>query len=36
MKKKTNKSLTESIKVDVLSLVHDYPELQGNIDELAG
>lgn len=36
MKKKTNKSLTESIKVDVFSLVHDYPELQGNIDELAG
>ena len=35
MKRKLNESVAGSVKIDVVSLVHDYPELQGNIDKLA-
>ena len=35
MKRKLNESVAGSIKIDVVSLVNDYPELQGNVDKLA-
>ena len=35
MKRKLNESVAGTVKIDVVSLVHDYPELQGNIDKLA-
>lgn len=35
MKRKLNESVAGSVRIDVVSLVHDYPELQGNIDKLA-
>ena len=35
MKRKLNESVAGSVKIDVVSLVHDYPELYGNIDKLA-
>ena len=35
MKRKLNESVAGSVKIDVVSLVPDYPELQGNIDKLA-
>lgn len=35
MKRKLNESDAGSIKIDVVSLVNDYPELQGNVDKLA-
>ena len=35
MKRKLNESVAGSIKIDVVSLVNDHPELQGNVDKLA-
>ncbi len=35
MKRKLNESYAFPVKIDVVQLVHDYPELQGNMDDLA-
>lgn len=35
MKRKLNESFAFPVKIDVVKLVHDYPELQGNMDDLA-
>ena len=35
MKRKLNESYAFPVKIDVVQLVHDYPELEGNMDDLA-
>ena len=35
MKRKLNESVAGTVKIDVVSLVHAYPALDGNIDKLA-
>lgn len=35
MKRKLNENYAFPVKIDVVQLVHDYPELEGNMDDLA-